>query len=81
MMFSRFLLTALIVALLSLNTLAIPHSQNLITRQNRPDNHTLNRQRADAVKEAFTYAWNGYEKYALPHDELHPVSNGFSDSR
>jgi hypothetical protein len=28
------------------------------TRQSsRPDNHTLNRERADAVKEAFTFAW------------------------
>lgn len=37
--------------------------------------------KADAVKEAFQHAWNGYVKYAFPHDELHPVSNGFGDSR
>ncbi|KAJ5162557.1 Glycoside hydrolase family 47 [Penicillium coprophilum] len=37
--------------------------------------------KADAVKEAFQHAWNGYVKYAFPHDELHPVSNGYGDSR
>jgi Glycosyl hydrolase family 47 len=37
--------------------------------------------RADAVREAFRHAWAGYKEYAFPHDELHPVSNGFSDSR
>lgn len=40
-----------------------------------------NQQKADAVKEAFQHAWNGYMKYAFPHDELHPVSNGYGDSR
>ncbi|OQD78372.1 hypothetical protein PENDEC_c001G01952 [Penicillium decumbens] len=38
-------------------------------------------QKADAVKEAFQHAWNGYIRYAFPHDELHPVSNGYGDSR
>jgi mannosyl-oligosaccharide alpha-1,2-mannosidase len=38
-------------------------------------------QKANAVKEAFQHAWNGYMKYAFPHDELHPVSNGYGDSR
>lgn len=37
--------------------------------------------KADAVKEAFQHAWDGYMKYAYPHDELHPVSNGYGDSR
>ncbi|KAJ5682682.1 Mannosyl-oligosaccharide alpha-1-2-mannosidase [Penicillium macrosclerotiorum] len=38
-------------------------------------------QKAEAVKEAFQHAWDGYMKYAYPHDELHPVSNGYGDSR
>lgn len=42
---------------------------------------STNQQKADAVKEAFQHAWNGYMKYAFPHDELHPVSNGHGDSR
>ncbi|KAL4871227.1 mannosyl-oligosaccharide alpha-1,2-mannosidase 1B [Aspergillus spectabilis] len=37
--------------------------------------------RADAVKEAFSHAWDGYYKYAFPNDELHPVSNGYGNSR
>ncbi|KAF2502572.1 putative 1,2-alpha-mannosidase [Lophium mytilinum] len=37
--------------------------------------------RAQAVKDAFTFSWNGYKTYAFPHDELYPVSNKFGDSR
>ncbi|KAL5334898.1 mannosyl-oligosaccharide alpha-1,2-mannosidase 1B [Aspergillus crustosus] len=37
--------------------------------------------RADAVKEAFSHAWDGYYKYAFPNDELHPVSNGYGNTR
>lgn len=37
--------------------------------------------RADIIKEAFSHAWDGYYKYAFPHDELHPISNGYGDSR
>ncbi|KAL3472021.1 mannosyl-oligosaccharide alpha-1,2-mannosidase 1B [Aspergillus californicus] len=37
--------------------------------------------RADNIKEAFSHAWDGYYKYAFPHDELHPISNGYGDSR
>ncbi|KOS47904.1 hypothetical protein ACN38_g1160 [Penicillium nordicum] len=40
-----------------------------------------NQAKADAVKEAFQHAWNGYVEHAFPHDELHPVSNGYGDSR
>lgn len=31
--------------------------------------------RAERVKEAFLHAYHGYEKYAMPKDELRPVSN------
>lgn len=37
--------------------------------------------RADAVVEMFRFAWDGYYKYAYPHDDLLPKSNNFSDSR
>ena len=40
-----------------------------------------NSERADAVKEAFSFAWNGYRTYAFPNDELHPVTNTFGNSR
>ena len=35
--------------------------------------------RAAAVKEAFDRSWDGYYKYAFPHDSLLPISKGFSD--
>lgn len=75
----RFLLAIPVVALLSLTALAFPYEKP--EPQKRADNHTLNRERADAVKEAFTFAWDGYYKYAFPNDELHPVTNGFTNSR
>lgn len=37
-------------------------------------------QRANAVKATFQTAWDGYSKYAFPHDQLHPVDNGFDDN-
>ncbi|OCK79791.1 glycoside hydrolase family 47 protein [Lepidopterella palustris CBS 459.81] len=37
--------------------------------------------RANAVKQAFQFSWNGYKTYAFPHDELHPNSYSYSDSR
>jgi len=77
MHFSR---AALPLALLTSTAVAVPHG-NRLKRQSRPDNHTLNRERADAVRDAFTYAWNGYQKYAFPNDELHPISNSYSNSK
>ncbi len=38
-------------------------------QSSRPDDHALNRQRADAVKAAFTFAWDGYYKYCKGQDE------------
>ena len=64
-----------VVGLLAPCVLAAPA---LLQRQ---DNHTLNRQRADAVKQTFQIAWDGYYKYAFPNDELHPVSNSFGNPR
>ncbi|ODM18763.1 putative mannosyl-oligosaccharide alpha-1,2-mannosidase 1B [Aspergillus cristatus] len=51
------------------------------TLPSQPFLHQEALSQADAVKEAFQHAWNGYTKYAFPHDELHPVSNGYGDSR
>ena len=38
-------------------------------------------ERADAVIEQFRFAWDGYYKYAYPHDDLLPLNNSFTDSR
>lgn len=59
------------------SALAYPYSETEAVLRK----HSTNQQKADAVKEAFQHAWDGYQKYAFPHDELHPVSNGFGDSR
>lgn len=58
-------------------TAALPHAdpETVLRRQSK------NQEKADAVKEAFQHAWKGYTKYAFPHDELRPVSNGYGDSR
>ncbi|KAI9315221.1 hypothetical protein BX666DRAFT_1960457 [Dichotomocladium elegans] len=34
---------------------------------------------AEVVKNAFRYAWNGYDSYAFGHDEHQPVSDSSSD--
>lgn len=74
----RSILSVPALAVLLSTASAVPHGRST---QSRPDNHTLNRERADAVKEAFTFAWNGYHEHAMGHDELHPVSNGYGNSR
>lgn len=52
-----------------------PETETVLRRQSE------NQEKANAVKEAFQHAWDGYTKYAFPHDELRPVSNGHADSR
>ena len=37
--------------------------------------------KAQQLKDAFKFAWEGYYEYAFPNDELHPVSNTFGNSR
>lgn len=54
---------------------------SLSSRAGTVNNSTVERQRADAVKAAFQFAWDGYYKYCFGHDELHPVSNTCGDSR
>jgi mannosyl-oligosaccharide alpha-1,2-mannosidase len=52
---------------------AIQHdfrTETPIAKQNRE-------QKLKAVLEAFKHAWSGYRKYAMPHDELVPVSKDF----
>jgi mannosyl-oligosaccharide alpha-1,2-mannosidase len=38
-----------------------------------------NEKKLGAIKEAFKHAWSGYKTYAMPHDELAPVSRDFLD--
>jgi mannosyl-oligosaccharide alpha-1,2-mannosidase len=55
-------------------------SRVLITRGDN-NTQTISQKRAQAVKEAFEFAWYGYHTFAFPNDELHPQNNTFSDSR
>ncbi|KAI2883930.1 CAZyme family GH47 [Aspergillus niger] len=71
---------------LSLTALAIvsPSAAYPHLGSSQPVLHTnsdTTQSRADAIKAAFSHAWDGYLQYAFPHDELHPVSNGYGDSR
>ena len=40
----------------------------------------LPNERADSVREAIAWAWDGYVKYAWTHDELRPLSRSGMDS-
>ncbi|KAJ5388399.1 Glycoside hydrolase family 47 [Penicillium cosmopolitanum] len=66
-----------VLSLLS-STVAYPYGETEAVLLREPE---TNQAKANAVKEAFQHAWDGYMKYAFPHDELTPVSNGHADSR
>lgn len=55
--------------------------ENVEHVEKRDISYVVNNHRADAVKDAFLFGWNGYYEYAFPHDELLPVTNGYSDPR
>ncbi|KAB5583110.1 glycoside hydrolase [Coniochaeta sp. 2T2.1] len=74
--------TALAVLGLTARATASPASQRRETGY-YPTNpkYVANATRANAVKEAFQTAWDGYYKYAYGHDSLRPVTNTFADDR
>jgi hypothetical protein len=37
------------------------------------------KKRADQVKQSFLHAYNNYERFAAPHDELRPLTQGMID--
>jgi mannosyl-oligosaccharide alpha-1,2-mannosidase len=75
-MYSQSLGLAAVLALAAQTVVGVPaHAPKYDT------NSKLSNERAAGVKEAFQFAWDGYYKYAFPHDELHPISNSYSDSR
>jgi len=47
----------------------------------RAVSYVVNQDRVDAIKDAFQFGWDGYYQYAFPHDQLEPVTNGYSDPR
>ncbi|KAM5341503.1 hypothetical protein ACJ41O_014534 [Fusarium nematophilum] len=38
-------------------------------------------QKAAAIKEAFRFSWDSYEKYSFPHDTLRPLDESYEDDR
>ncbi|KAK1759562.1 glycoside hydrolase family 47 protein [Echria macrotheca] len=81
---------ALVATLGSIGATAAPnklHSQRAnqpkqnVPRYSGPPKYTVNQERADAVKQAFQISWDGYSKYAFPHDSLRPVKNRYYDDR
>ncbi len=50
-------------------------------RQSGPVSPTTEQQRAAAVKDAFTFAWNGYSTTCKGQDELEPVTNTCTNPR
>ena len=55
---------------------AAGQSASLPKRASEESSH----RRAEEIKEVFQIAWDGYYKHAFPHDQLHPVDNGYDDS-
>jgi len=58
--------------------------QNIISQtqySKRDDNSTVAQQRADAVKEAFEFAWDGYFSNCKGQDELLPVTDTCGNPR
>ncbi|TKY87371.1 hypothetical protein EX895_004048 [Sporisorium graminicola] len=69
---------ALLVALLSVG---LPSSVDAVTIQ-KPGltQSATSKTRADQIKAAYRTSYEAYLKYALPHDALLPLSNGFEDT-
>lgn len=55
--------------------------QTLRAGQNGGTNSMIEQQRAAAVKDAFTFAWNGYFTTCKGQDELEPVTNTCTNPR
>lgn len=79
--FSSPLAAAIVAFTLGSNALPNPNGLPSLAPRERLNERAVNGDHADAVKAAFTAAWDGYYKYCFRHDELHPVSNTCGDSR
>lgn len=73
----RFSTSSLLLLELASTVLAVPSpSENAAARRPKQD-----KRKAQAVKSAFEFSWEGYLNHSFPHDTLHPLSNGFEDDR
>lgn len=58
-----------------------PFPQSNVQNPGASAGYVVNHHRANAVKDAFVFAWDGYYKYAFPNDQLDPQTNTFSNPR
>ena len=58
-----------------------PRGANSQTHNARAITYQHNTTRSNAVKQTFQISWDGYYKYAFPHDSLLPQTNGYDDDR
>lgn len=72
---------SLFLALTVYLTVILARSTNQVIGRQAALAPQTDKERADAVVEAFRFAWDGYYKYAFPNDDLQPVSNNSSNSR
>ncbi|QDS78129.1 hypothetical protein FKW77_004462 [Venturia effusa] len=70
-----------ILGLLIIPSIASPVPDESNQPLKRAPSFRVQADRAGAVKEAFSFAWDGYHKYAFPADELNPLTKGKGYSR
>ncbi|KAI0782675.1 glycoside hydrolase [Abortiporus biennis] len=54
--------------------------ERVLPKPPQPPSSPVWAERAEKVKQAFVHAYDGYWKYAAPHDELQPLSNRSRDN-
>jgi hypothetical protein len=70
-----------VLGLLVLSSIASPLPDESQSLPKRNVQFRVQKNRADAVKEAFQFAWDGYYQNAFPADELNPITKGKGYSR
>ena len=81
-MLSRFPLRLCIGALMSaVLVFLVLRPKTRSTPLGEAHRRSMNKERADAVKAAFEFAWSGYHTYAFPNDDLKPLTNGHLNTR
>ncbi len=51
------------------------NNENAVEQQPPIESRATSEKKAYIIKEEFLYAWHGYAKYAMGHDEILPVSD------
>ena len=70
-----------VLGLLVIPSIASPLPDESQQLPKRDVQFRVQKNRANAVKEAFQFAWDGYYTYAFPADELNPITKGKGYSR